>query len=548
MTTSATKRQSSRLRREAVDGGDRYVDLQIDWRDEATNELMLRVGGRWDRSEKRFTGEKAKTSLVFRFTAAQIEPARWLSRWLKAYSKGERLMDPPAKEGESERDIYSVLMGGGRRGGKTDLLWKFMVTFGVMVPKSRVWIVSPAQPETEELELAIDDGMPKEFFFYKLGAPWFYYKMINGSRVWLRSGHVPSKLKRGRCDVVGLNEAQNMPQKTYVHVRAPIADTGGLVLMAANPPDTEEGMWLLDYQEKAVAKRMAGRFFFVDPEKNPHVDRKVLASMKEEIDLRTYQIEIQGMFLPRIDVTFYSFSDDNVREKPELPSSNITREYLAEKFGGEGRFTKLVGMDFQRRPHVVAVVFDVFRNPIFGGEPLLWVTDEVLVDQGNEIDLARALERKGYSGQTCAVVADASGDWQDVDHTKGKTSFDELRKVGWAWLFKPDPDAERNPDIMERISVGNSRMRSCIFNEKSEIIGQHSHLFVDPSCFYVTRCCKRWNTKNGMPNRKSDFAHVGDALTYPLYRLYPRRLNTKGTTYEYESLYAGQRRSEMEGY
>ena len=43
---------------------------------------------------------------------------------------------------------------------------------------------------------------------------------------------------------------------------------------------------------------------------------------------------------------------------------------------------------------------------------------------------------------------------------------------------------------------------------------------------------RSWDNKNGAPNRRSDFAHVCDAVSYPIYRFFARpKEKSKPATY-----------------
>lgn len=462
-----------------------------------------------------------------RIHPGQVEAARWFADWAEAYVGGAR----PANEPEP---IWSILFSGGRRGGKTDLAVKIGCIFAVMVPRSRVWMVSPSIPESEELELTLRDILPREWFSY-LGAPWMKFTLRNGSTIHLRSAHAPENLKRGRCDLAILNEGQKMAQRAYTNVRGATADTGGLTIVAANPPEDPIGQWVADFAEEVEAKRRAGRLFLFDPRQNPHIEISSLEALKHEVDERTYRQEVLGEFLVRTDVVFHSWSPRfNVLPTPEL--GDVTEEFTKKHLGRA--FPFIVGMDFQLHPHMAAVVMKAFADPDDPkGDPLLWYTDYVLVEQGNEDDLVDALQAKGYRGETSGVIADASGKWQSAERLEGRGSFAMLEKRGWRYLNVPDAAAKRNPHISERCAVTNARMKSA---------DGKRHLFSDPRNLDLNRALKLWENRNGVPYRRSEFAHLCDAASYPLWRFYPRKV-AQGR-FEYTAVERGDRRTDFEGY
>jgi hypothetical protein len=517
------------------------VDLRVDWLSEVDGERLLSVGGVWDRGVKNWTGDEATRALVLRIHPGQLEAATYMARWYRAWMAGELLLD---KKG---REVHSMLLAGGRRSGKTDLMIDGGITWAVMVPGARCWFVSPAQPETEELDEDITGKLPREWVVTELGAPWFRRTLVNGSTIHLRSAHEPAKLKRGRADWVGMNEAQNQTKKAYFTCRGATADNAGLLVMAANPPDTEEGMWVMDYAEEVDSGRRPGRRFLLDPKKNPHIHLASLLDLEHEMDPRTFAIEVRGEFLPSIDAVFHQFSEtENMALPPTLSSSNVTTEFLKKRISNQREWECLVGIDLQRYPWVCAVVYKFFVNPL-GGEPLAWVVDELVIDQGDENDMCDELEKRGYDRQRTLLILDASGFYQDIERTKGRGSSEVFMQRGWIWCYRPDPDMLKNPDVMERLKVANSRMRSVVVDPVTlEIQAYRRHWFVSPECIYTIRSCKYWKNKNGIPNKKSDFAHVGDALSYPLWHLYPRKVEK--TKVELETIEQGSRRDEMEGY
>src|SRR5262249_40521404 len=102
---------------------------------------------------------------------------------------------------------------------------------------------------------------------------------------------------------------------------------------------------------------------------------------------------------------------------------------------------------------------------------------------------------------------------------KGRGSFDILRSLGWAFIYKPDRTMEKNPDIVERVKVGNAQMKDA--NGKRR-------LFSAPTNLLLNQAIKLWENRSGVPYRKSKYAHLCDGLTYALWRLFPRRRSPGG--------------------
>lgn len=485
--------------------GGRYVDMRLDLVAEDTGEIVLSVGGRWDRAEKRYVGP-ARTRRVLRLHPGQLEAARWFARWIAARQRGEHLV-------EHGRPVFTLGLVGGRRGGKSVLGFWAVLVYAVAFPGAIGWIVVPIFPDVAEVEREVFEQVPRAWYGYRENE----WRLVNGSVLRVVSSHDPQDLKRGRVDVVVMNEAQKQEQAAFIILRAAIADRGGLVLLTANPPDTARGEWVAELKEKADAGKIAARVFRLDPKLNPHVDRAALETLKDEVDERTYRREIEGEFLARTDVVMFGFSTTlNVRPRGTdadgRPLENVTRQFTERRLGYG--CDHVHGMDFQGRPYMAAATLEMYRDPADpDGEPLVWAVDDFEVELATEDELVDALEAKGYTGAG-AVVPDASGAYQDGARVKGHGSWDTLRKRGWVKLYYPIAGAKNNPLKTERLAIANGLLLAASGRRR---------LFVDPRCAYLIRALRLWEMRNGVPHWRSDYAHIVDALTYPLCRLFPRR-------------------------
>jgi hypothetical protein len=57
------------------------------------------------------------------------------------------------------------------------------------------------------------------------GWPHFTFYMANGAQHVIRSGHKPGALKKGKAALVGLNEAQQIPEASYRNARGASSTT-----------------------------------------------------------------------------------------------------------------------------------------------------------------------------------------------------------------------------------------------------------------------------------------------------------------------------------
>ena len=522
MPRSSLQSLAEQRRREAGRASDRYVDLDLSLATDA-GEGLLRVGGRWDRRAKRFLPGAPPRTRVLRAHHGQLEAGRWLAVWFRAHLSGVVL---PA-----ESRVFSSMLGGGQRSGKTWLGVVAAIIYAVAVPRSIVWIVSPAEPDHEEVQDYLRSMMPRSWYS-ELGAPWYRFRLPNGSKIVLRTGHNPERLKKGDADFIVLNEAQRQKERAFAICRGRIAASGGLVVVCANPPEDEIGQWVGDFAVEAQEGLRQATFFHLDPLENPHIDHVPLLAMAKEFDQRTFDTEVRGLFLGERNAALYNWSRiDN--EKVAPTTGNITREVLRALEGRD--YDRVIGVDVQRFPFMAAATFEFFLNPLArsGKErvdwSLMWCTSSLILRAAEEADLAAAWHEAGFDPERTLIVCDASGAWQFAERdptkvrelreqVKGRGSFDVFRAAGFAHVVKPDRDSERNPDVIERFRAATSR----ICTKLPGPFGQR-FLFSDPRNDEINKAIRRLPTRSGKPARFSTWSHGCDAFTYPVHRLFPRR-------------------------
>jgi hypothetical protein len=548
------------------------ADGRARWKAE-TDEELIEIGGRWDRRTKRWGGE-ARRVRVIRVHRGQEAAARWLAEWFERAGQGPKgkHWDRPTKHTPSVafRRVWSLLLLGGRRGGKSHLSCVALVMFAVMTPRARIWAISPTQEETDELEQALRSLMPRRWYRFRgggAGKP-LQFRLANGARILCLSGHKPRSLKRGRVDFALYNEAQNMYRAGWIQLRGAIADTGGLVVLAANPPDAEIGRWIEDLHERARARKNLVELFELSARNNPFVQFQALADMEADLsDPITFAREVEGKMMPIGDIVFHSWSDSESVKDPPASFVDVTAEVTRRVLGKAAGY--VVGMDFQRTPHMSAAAYKFFRDPEADdpSEIIPWIVDECVREDADEYELLDQLEAmprwqpsgrheaqryRGWIEPTddkaspvhCAVVMDASAWWQDGDHTKGKTSDRALRSRRWTHLYRPQADrsdgtpVRSNPDIVERCKATNAMLKNQAGRRR---------MFSATHCVRVPRAMKSWPNKNGTPDRRSDFAHVCDAVSYVIYRFFGRP-KVKGSKAEFRAMAKFSRRQEFAGY
>lgn len=519
-----------------------------------SDEELCEVGGRWDRRLKRWAGLAQSVQIVrVPRGSDQEQPARWLAEWFRRRARGivgdhwdEPSMIPGPTPVEFRR-VWTLMLVGGRRGGKSHLAVVSLVMFAVLSPRAQIWAISPTQEETDELEQAARSLMPLRWFVETTGrtAKVLTFRFYNGTRIRFLSGHKPRNLKRGRCDLALYNEGQNMSKAGWEKLHGAIADRAGMIVIACNPPDEPIGRWIEELYELARARKLEAEAFHLRGSNNPFVTAKVLEAMRAGVDDVTARKDIDGeMGVPIGDTVFHAWSDAQTIRPVPADFVDVTAECSKKKLGRAAAY--VIGMDFQKDPHMVAAVLKFFRDPTDpAGDPIPWVVDEFVVPDTNEEGLLDAIEAKGrwtragaladdgYRGWTeaaddaaapvhCAVVMDASAWWQDGEHAKGKKSDLRLRARKWVHLYRPQEDKRNNPDVVERVKVTNARLKTADTPARLGVPARTGarRMFVTPECLEVARAMKSWENRDGAPYRRSDFAHICDAVSYPVYRFF----------------------------
>jgi len=470
--------------------------------------MVHRVGGRprpfggvWDRMHRRWaTDRRPARASVVEFSPAQFDAARWFADWLDARLLGIAPREP----------VYAVHCYGGRRAGKSWVSSVWGGTYAVAVPGSIVWAVCPSEKGTAELQDVLQEYLPEGAYEWRADAAEF--RLVNGSIIKCRGGYGRSQAKEGRIDFVVLNEAQLAKRKLYQNLRGGLADSAGLAVLAYNPPDSVEAEWLEKAWQDVQAGKLPARSFFIDNRKNPHIEQEALEALAGEMDERDFLREIRGiMGLPYADTVFDKFVREyNVGPVPE-GWTDVTEQYIGEVLDLRDFARPVVlGQDFDKLPHLATSAIKLFCPP--GGDvarPHPWVIDEFTV-QGEESDVVEwMLER--YPPEQCLLVADASGNWQDVRRS-GLHSIDFFKEAGYRCV-PPARGRLANPHIKARLST----TKALLCNARKE-----RRLHILPGCTKVIDSFAKWERKNGVAYRQSKFAHINDAVTYPLYWLFGR--------------------------
>ncbi len=519
-----------KLRREQDLAGERFVDLRLDF--ELEGEILYSVGDRWDRRLDDYDGE-TEVGVVVRMHPGQRRAIEWFKTWMEAHAERRRAPPPmPELDGQAfEVDsdpsrVYSALFAGGRRGGKTWIAVALAVAYAIRFPSAIVWIVSPSHEKHDEIRRYMQGFLAEQWIDRETASEG--WDLCNGSRLMLKSGHDPDGLKEGKADFVVLNEGQKMAERVFIVARGAIVDSAGCVLVCANPPvEKKDQQWVADFAASAAAGKRAAIYIAFNPLDNPHIDRAALLSLANELDERTAAIEIFGEFRGPKDAVAHNW----LRLYNEIPVPpnyiDVTTKFL-EQIGEGANIDHLVGLDVQRIPYIGGPWYKFFVPP--GVFPTLdtvlaWIVGETVLEGGDEVEFCDGLREAGLDPESTLIVCDATAEYQHsrrrlTDEVPpewhGRGSWSIMRAEGYRRIVAPDRKMrKKNPAIQDRIRAFTSMI--CSKGER--------RLFADPTKAPKTcEAIREWRQVHGAPSRTDDQAHLGDGVSYPIIRIFPRRL------------------------
>lgn len=541
-----------RRRREREIGGGATVDMAIDVC--CAGQTILSVGGRWDRRLQEYDGEA--TDVVTRTvhgddTRGQLATIRWFHGWLCVHAG--RRDTPPAISAEEVEDAlaegdhldrehvrpddeaYSAMLAGGRRGGKTWIACLLCAIYAVQFPGAIVWIVNPTDRKHDEVRRYMADNLELSWIARETSQGW---ELINGSAIMLKSAYAgtdPDAIKEGEAHLVLINEGQKVHERVYVVARGATVDSSGLVLVCANPPvQAKDQPWVTDFALAAQRRRRQAVYAHFSPLDNPHINRRSLLALRREVDLRTFRIEVLGEFLAAQNAVAYNWErsiDGNERSMPADAATwrDVTTAFLSAIGLGDGH-TDIAGMDFQVIPWMGGPIYRLYApadQPMTLTNVVMWGVDEVVI-QGDELEWCALAQEHDLDPRTTLIIGDGTGEYQhsrrgSVDapppEWHGKGSFDMIRMGGFPHIIRPDPRIHRNnPHVVDRVRAMTSLIETADHNRR---------LFLDPDrCPKTVKAIREWPTTNGRPSRTHEAAHLGDGASYPIVRLFPRKLKS----------------------
>lgn len=429
---------------------DHYVATKLEVQSHEGETLFV-VGGLWDCTAGRFVDGPCAAHVV-KLKKSQLEMGRAIARYIEQRRAGD--------------DARAALMLaiGNRGGGKTFICGGIlMVALALAFPGCWQIGISITAKQNRELKTAIQMVAPPEWITQDVTDPRDpSTEFITGSTILWLTARNPKALRQALLpfELVLINEGQDQAEVVFTNAIHAVR-SGGLVVVATNPPQETGGDWVAVLYQGLEADQTDGLFFILDNKDNDAVSQSTLGKigrLLRMVNQAAFDADSSGIIKLSGDLGYQGFTKLERREDElgnwksghigDPPTTDIgelwpdvTREVTAEHTKSSG-YDYVGGGDFQTEPGSCSPVGKLYRVP--SGELLLWIR-EFVTTRGTEEDLTIALTEKGYfpgpvdyNGEPAAsllLVGDATGARQNAEHRKRDPySFTRLRADGWTVL------------------------------------------------------------------------------------------------------------------
>jgi len=370
-----------------------------------------------------------------------------------------------------------IVLVAGRRWGKTTVALYKMLCHAVANPSQLCYFIAPTGKQAREIAWRKLLELTPSQFVSNVDKSRLGVELVNGSTIML---HGPGFLRGVGLDYVVLDEFAFMDPFTWTEVVLPmLADREGRALICSTPNGFNH---FYDMYNDAKTKQNWAVFHFATRH-GSLVPPPELALLRESMDSRTYNQEIEARFEPHEGRVYYAFArEGNVAEVVHTHDLPL-----------------LVGMDFNVDPMTAVITQKVGNN--------CHVLDEIVLRNSNTPEMMAELCRR-YPDHRGLVHPDPSGSARKTSAAVGVTDHAIIEQFGWdVYPMKPYP-------VIDRIAAVNALLRSA---------SGDTRLRISPKCTHLIRALEGLTYKEGtrIPDKSSGFQHISDALGYLAMAVFP---------------------------
>lgn len=381
----------------------------------------------------------------------------------------------------------------GRRWGKSWLSMHEMAKYA-RFPNSKIFYVAPTYKMCKQI---LWDDIKEKFircrWAKKINESDLTITLVNGSKIYLRSGDNPDNLRGVSMDYLVMDEAAMIDQKMWTEVCRPaLSDRQGGAMFITTPQG--KGSWIYDLWQGAHGQENYSAFQY-STIAGGNVPAEEIEAARNELDEKSFRQEYEASFETYAGSIYYNW-DSSVHIKKqdvEFKKNEILH----------------VGMDFNVSP-IVAIITRINGNEIS-------VIDEIAMEGSNTFEMAEELTNR-YPNNRLWIYPDASG---QARKTSSNTSDHHiLRNSGFVLKVR-----NINPPVKDRIASVNASLMSTDGSVK---------IHVDPKCRHLIKCISGQTYKEGtrIPDKSGNLDHAMDAFGYlvnwinPIRRDKPEQVNS----------------------
>jgi hypothetical protein len=389
------------------------------------------------------------------------------------------------QEVSNDPSRFKVVVAG-RRWGKSWLSMHEMAKHA-RFPNKKIFYVAPTYKMCRQI---LWDDIKEKFirarWAKKINESNLEITLVNGSRIYLRSGDNPDNLRGVSMDYLVIDEAALVDQKLWSEICRPaLSDRQGGAMFITTPQG--KGSWIYDLWQGAHAQENYSAFQYTTIQ-GGNVAPEEIEAARNELDEKSFRQEYEASFETYAGAIYYNW-DSSVHIKKqdvEFKKNEILH----------------VGLDFNVTP-ICAMICRVNGNEIS-------VIDEITMEGSNTFEMAEELLNR-YPNNRMWIYPDASG---QARKTSSNTSDHHiLRNAGFILKVK-----SINPPVKDRIASVNTSLKAVDGSVK---------LTVDPKCKHLIKCISGQTYKEGtrIPDKNSNLDHMNDALGYLVNWINPIRID-----------------------
>ena len=393
----------------------------------------------------------------------------------------------------------------GRRAGKTTCARYTIAQEAFMNPGAKIWVVALTFGQAKNLywQPLVDSGsqslIPEEWIEHKMVSE-LYIKMKNGTQIWLKgSDRIDSQLGES-LDFLVLDEFQSQSADVWNKLRPMLSDRRGKALIIGTPrgynhlydmfykgsvanPTPQDG-----WESWQITSIQAAEGTGLDPQEIEDARHEMSESQFEQEYLASFDAVSGRVF------------------KPFSLEHNIADRIIESRKNEFDGLPLLVGMDFNVNPMTAVLGVKPDRNS-------LYILGEIYLTNSNTPEMIEQIqkyvERRG--NKKVIVYPDASGKARTT--TGNETNHALLKQAGFE--LKVDP---ANPSINDRINETNAMLCNAAGIRR---------LFIHSRCKELIKTMHSLTyDNNGMPDKKSGYDHMADAIGYLVHQEFP--IQTRG--------------------